>query len=102
MELDRVKCDKAIAFNQHVVRNMVARGLMPPGSTVPTFRCAPVEEVSAAQEATATAILPRLDQPRPEAGVWLWRRRRGAGAAYGRNVPTRFMAFLPSKILAIA
>lgn len=52
VELDRVKCDKAIAFNRHVVRLMVERGLMPAGVAVPTFRCAPVEEVDTLEPAT--------------------------------------------------
>ncbi|KAG2445539.1 hypothetical protein HXX76_000154 [Chlamydomonas incerta] len=52
VELDRVKCDKAAAFCQHVLGNLVTKNVMPAGVDVPPVHCSPVEKFATLDPAT--------------------------------------------------
>ncbi|PNW79759.1 hypothetical protein CHLRE_08g365550v5 [Chlamydomonas reinhardtii] len=52
VELDKVKCDKAAAFCQHVLGNLVTKEVLPAGVAVPPVHCSPVEKFASLDPAT--------------------------------------------------
>ncbi|GIL79211.1 hypothetical protein Vretifemale_8592 [Volvox reticuliferus] len=52
VELDRVKCDKAAAFCQNVIRQLIKQELLGSSVEVPSVLCSPIEKVASLEPAT--------------------------------------------------
>ncbi|GFR49150.1 hypothetical protein Agub_g11168 [Astrephomene gubernaculifera] len=52
VELDRVKCDKAAAFCEHVIDNLKTKEMLPADTRVPAVICSPIEKIPSLDPAT--------------------------------------------------